>query len=125
MAHHDAVEWGIHSIRLMWKRFNFLDTYLVQIELFFFELNGCQHSVARVLAFRVVEHFDVFEHVLSCGFTGWVCAPPDPFPFQKLEEALDFVAFLVGSKVGCYSLNLFDHFTHTGHRLLTPPWHRH
>lgn len=30
------------------------------------KLDGRQHSVSHVFAFRVVEHFDVVEHVLAC-----------------------------------------------------------
>ncbi len=37
--------------------------------------------------FWVVEHFNVFEHVLPCIVASWVCAATYPFPFQQLEEA--------------------------------------
>ena len=42
----------------------------------------------RVLAFRVVEHFDVVEHVLPCFCTRSVCSPSDPFALKQVEEAL-------------------------------------
>lgn len=57
---------------------SFLDACLFQFELSFFEVSGRQHAVVRVLAFRVVEHLDVVECVLSCVVARWVCAPPDP-----------------------------------------------
>jgi len=66
---------------------SFLDTCLAQFVLSDFEVNWRQHAVVRVLSARVVEHLDVVEHVLPCGITGWVYPPPDPFPFQELEEA--------------------------------------
>jgi hypothetical protein len=43
--------------------------------------------VGGVLACRVVKHLDVIEHILPCCSTCQICPPPDPFPFQKLEEA--------------------------------------
>ena len=49
---------------------------------------GRQHAVVRMLALRVVEELDVVEHVPSCVVSGWICPPPDPLPFQQLEEAL-------------------------------------
>jgi hypothetical protein len=41
-----------------------------------------------VFAFRGVEHLEVVDHVPSCVVARRVCAPSDPLPFQKLEEAL-------------------------------------
>jgi hypothetical protein len=41
-----------------------------------------------VFAFRVVEHLDVVEHVPSGVVAALIGAPPDPFPFQELEETL-------------------------------------
>jgi hypothetical protein len=66
----------------------FLDACFVQFLLPRFEVNGRQHAVVGVLTFRVVEHLDVFERVLPCSVACGVCAPPDPFPLQQLEEAL-------------------------------------
>ena len=37
-----------------------------------FEFNRRQHAVVRVLALRVLEHLNVVEHVLPCGFAGQV-----------------------------------------------------
>ena len=42
---------------------NFLDTCRGKLLLSVFEVNGRQRAVVRVLAFRVVEQFDVLEHV--------------------------------------------------------------
>jgi hypothetical protein len=41
-----------------------------------------------VLAFWVLEHLDVLEHVLPCGIAGQVCAAADAFALEELEEAL-------------------------------------
>lgn len=65
-----------------------LDTCLFQFELSVLEVNGRLHGVVRVLAFRVVEQLDVFEHVASSVFAGSVGSPADLFPFQQLKEAL-------------------------------------
>ena len=40
-----------------------------------------------MLAYRVVEHLDVVEHVAPGIVARQVGTPPDPFTFQKLEEA--------------------------------------
>ena len=40
-----------------------------------------------MLAFCVVEHFDVVEHVLSGIVAGVLGPTPDPFALQQLEEA--------------------------------------
>jgi hypothetical protein len=40
-----------------------------------------------MLAGRVVEHFDLIEHVLPCSVARMVGPSPNPLPFQKLEEA--------------------------------------
>jgi hypothetical protein len=40
-----------------------------------------------VLALRVVEHLDVLEHVLPCGFAGKVGSAADALALEKLEEA--------------------------------------
>ena len=41
-----------------------------------------------VFAVRVIKHLNVVEHVLPCGIARYVCSPPDPLPFQELEETL-------------------------------------
>lgn len=43
-----------------------------------------------MLVLRVVEHLDIVEHVLPCGFSGQVCAATDAFPLQELEEAFGY-----------------------------------
>jgi hypothetical protein len=40
-----------------------------------------------VLAFWIVEHFDVVEHIASSFFSGFVCPPSDAFSFQQIEKA--------------------------------------
>jgi hypothetical protein len=40
-----------------------------------------------VLAFRVVEEFDVIKGITSDVFSGFVCPSPDTLPFQQVEEA--------------------------------------
>ena len=40
-----------------------------------------------MLALRVVEQLEVFEHVLPGGVAGRVGPTPDPFALQKLEKA--------------------------------------
>lgn len=64
-----------------------LDACLVQFLMPDLEVNGRRHSVARVRAFQVVEHLNVLERVLSCGFSGEVSAAADAFPLQEIEEA--------------------------------------
>ena len=49
---------------------------------------GRQHAIVGVLAFRVVKHLDIFEHVPPCSVACEVSPPPDALPFQELEEAL-------------------------------------
>jgi hypothetical protein len=39
--------------------------------------------------FRVIEHFDVVEDVLSGLLAGFICSTPDAFPFEQVEEALN------------------------------------
>ena len=70
-----------------WKHISFLDTFLVRIGLSVFEIDGRQHPVSRMFAFRVIEHFDVVEDVLSGVLTGFVKATPDAFAFEQVEEA--------------------------------------
>ena len=41
-----------------------------------------------MFAVRVVKHLDIIEHVLPSCIACDVRPPPDPFPFQELEEAL-------------------------------------
>ncbi len=66
---------------------SFLDTCLVRFLLPDFEVNGRQHAVVRMLALRVVEEFDIFEHVLPCRFSGRIGSTSDALAFQQLEEA--------------------------------------
>lgn len=40
-----------------------------------------------MLALRVVEHLDVLEDVLPCGFSGRISATADAFALEELEEA--------------------------------------
>ena len=53
-----------------------------------FEFDGWQHPVPDVFAFRIIEHFDVVEHILPCVGAGLVGSSPYPFPFEQIEEAL-------------------------------------
>ena len=41
-----------------------------------------------MLAHRVVEHFDVIEHVLLCLLACFVCPSPDALALEQVEEAL-------------------------------------
>ena len=66
-----------------------LDTFLVHIELSVFEVDRRQHTVSDMFAFRVIEHFDVVEDVLSGLLAGLICSTPYVFPFEQLEEALN------------------------------------
>ena len=43
-----------------------------------------------MLAFWVVEHLDVIEHVLPCGLPGLVCASADALSLEELEEAFRY-----------------------------------
>ena len=65
-----------------------LNTFLVHIALSVFEVDGRQHPVSGMLAFRVIEHFDVVEDVLSGLLARLVCSPTDMFAFQQVKEAL-------------------------------------
>ena len=40
-----------------------------------------------MLALRVVEEFDVIEHVFAGFFAGFVFSAPDSFAFEQVEEA--------------------------------------
>ncbi len=40
-----------------------------------------------MLAFWIVEHLDVLEHILPRDHSGQACAAPDAFALQQLEEA--------------------------------------
>tara|TARA_R100000963_G_C4553072_1_gene45173 strand:- start:124 stop:348 length:225 start_codon:yes stop_codon:yes gene_type:complete len=62
------------------------------------EIDWRQHSVPRVLALRVVEHFDVVEHVPP-GFLARPVSPtPDPLALEQVEEALcDGIVMAVAS----------------------------
>ena len=61
---------------------------MVHIELSVFEVDRRQHTVSDMFAFRVIEHFDVVEDVLSGLLAGFICSTPDAFPFEQVEEAL-------------------------------------
>ena len=60
---------------------------MVHIALRVFEVDGRQHSVSYMFAFRVIEHFDVVEDVLSGLFAGLVGAAANAFTFEQVEEA--------------------------------------
>lgn len=47
------------------------------------------HSTA-VSAFRVIEHLDVIENIISGFFTSCVDLSSDSLPLQKLEKALGY-----------------------------------
>lgn len=66
---------------------SFLDTCLVQFLLSDLIVNGRQHAVIRVLALRVAELLDVFEHVSPRIVAGRICPSPDLLPLQQLKEA--------------------------------------
>lgn len=73
------------AVRTTWGAASFLDTdtCLVRFLLSDFEFNGRLQAVVRVLALRVAEELDVFEHVLPsflpCFIAGRVALPPDAF----------------------------------------------
>jgi len=37
--------------------------------------------------FRIIEHFDIIEHVLACELPRFVGLAPDPLGFEQMEEA--------------------------------------
>ena len=41
-----------------------------------------------MFAFRVIEHFDVIEDILSCLLAVFVCPTTDAFTFEQIKEAL-------------------------------------
>lgn len=41
-----------------------------------------------MLAFRIVEHLDVIEHVGSRVFSGFICPASNTFAFKQVKEAL-------------------------------------
>ena len=49
---------------------------MVHIVLSVFEVNRRQHPVSSVLAFVIVEGFDVVEYVLPSIISGFVCPSP-------------------------------------------------
>src|SRR5690606_9540054 len=65
----------------------FVDTLRLDF-LLLLELNGRQHPVPDVLAFRIVEHLDVIEHVLTRLIARAVDFPAYPLSLQQVEEAL-------------------------------------
>ena len=60
---------------------------MVYILLSFFEVDGRQHPVSGMFAFRVIEHFDVVEDVLSGLFPRLVSSAADALAFEQVEEA--------------------------------------
>ena len=52
-----------------------------------FEVDGRQHPVSRMFAFRDIEHFDVVEDVLSSLLACFVGSAADKFPFEQVKEA--------------------------------------
>ena len=58
------------GVRCPW----FPETRFLQFLLSDLEVNGRQHAVVRVRAFRVADHLDVFEHALPCSVACAVCA---------------------------------------------------
>ena len=52
-----------------------------------FEYDGRQHPVVSVFAFRIVEHFDVFEYVLACFVSGLVDFASGAFTLEQVEKA--------------------------------------
>ena len=67
---------------------SFLNTRLFQFAQSFFEVNGRQHAVVRVLAFGIVEQLDVFKDVPPCLISRSIFVPSDFFSPQELKEAL-------------------------------------
>ncbi|MFT4794219.1 MAG: hypothetical protein ACJAW4_003613 [Paracoccaceae bacterium] len=61
----------------------FLDAFTLRF-LLPFEVDGQQHPVPHVLAFGIVEHLDVIEHVLSGFPADPVCLAPDPLPLEQI-----------------------------------------
>ena len=57
-------------------------------------LAGEQHPVPDVLAFRVVEHFDVIEHVLPGFLACFIGAAPDALTLERGEEAFSHRAVM-------------------------------
>jgi hypothetical protein len=54
------------------------------------ELDGRQHPVPDVFAFRVVEHFNVVEHVLASFIAQTVDSAAYPLSLQEIELVLQF-----------------------------------
>lgn len=64
----------------------FLDTSLFKFALSFFEVNGRQRAVVRVLSFRVAKQLNVREHV-ALGFLPRPIGPAsDYLAFDQLAE---------------------------------------
>ena len=62
---------------------------MVHIGLSVFEVDRRQHTVSDMFAFRVIEHFDVVEDVLSGLLAGRICSTPDAWIcFVTTENAI-------------------------------------
>ena len=67
---------------------SFLDTFLVHIMLTVFEIDGRQDAVSGMFGFRVIEHFDVVEVVLSGLLAEFACSTTNAFTIEQVEDAL-------------------------------------
>ena len=62
-----------------------------------FKVDGRQHTVSGMFAFRVIEHFDVVEDVLSGLLAGLVGTATNAFTFDDLPpEAPSFITRVCG-----------------------------
>lgn len=53
------------------------------------EVDRGQHPVPNVFALRILEEFDVVEHVTAGFFAGFIFSASGSFAFEKVKEALD------------------------------------
>lgn len=61
-----------------------------------------------MLSLRVVEHFDVIEHVLPGLVTCPVASAPDPFTLEQVEEALGYSIVMAISTSAHRMLKIVD-----------------
>ena len=54
-----------------------------------FIFDGRQHPVSYVLTFRIIEHLDVIENILSRFDARFVNLAPDPFALEEVEKAFN------------------------------------